>query len=152
MKLIHCADLHLDSPMESNLPVEKAKERKGEILATFAKLVRIAEEGGVSAILIAGDLFDREQVSKRTEEYVMELIASHPDLYFFYLAGNHDRGNALREGKDRPKNLCTFEEGWRSYSFGDVVITGSESPNPDTLKLDDALAAVDNVVSEKLGL
>ena len=28
MKLIHCADLHLDSPMESNLSAEQAKERK----------------------------------------------------------------------------------------------------------------------------
>ena len=44
MKLIHCADLHLDSPMESNLSPEQAKERKNEILGTFAKLVRLAQE------------------------------------------------------------------------------------------------------------
>ena len=58
MKLIHCADLHLDSPMESNLSSEQARERKNEILSTFAKIVRLADEGGVSAILISGDLFD----------------------------------------------------------------------------------------------
>ena len=34
MKLIHCADLHLDSRMESGLPPEKARERRMELLHT----------------------------------------------------------------------------------------------------------------------
>ena len=135
MKLIHCADLHLDSPMESNLPPEKARERKGEVLSTFTKLVRLANEGEVSAILIAGDLFDIDHITKKTEKYVLELIASHPDLYFFYLAGNHDRGNVLRSHESKPENLCVFEDGWRSYTFGEVTITGSERPDPNTLNL-----------------
>ena len=135
MKLIHCADLHLDSPMEANLPPDKARERRTELLSAFAKLVRIADEGGVAAILIAGDLFDSNRITKRTQSYVLDLIRSHPNLYFFYLAGNHDRGNALRLAESKPENLCTFDEGWRSYSFGEVEITGSEAPDPDTLQL-----------------
>ena len=143
MKLIHCADLHLDSPMESNLPPEQARERKAEILSTFAKLVRLADEGGVSAILIAGDLFDSNHITKKTEKYILELITSHPNLYFFYLAGNHDRGNVLRDLEDKPENLCLFEDGWRSYAFGEVTITGSERPDVDTLNLNpDALNIV----------
>ena len=137
MKLIHCADLHLDSPMESNLSAEQARERKNEILGTFARLVRLANESGVSAILISGDLFDSRHITKRTERYVLELIRKYPDVCFFYLAGNHDRGSALSEldEEQRPENLFLFDEGWRSYDFGDVVITGSECPNPDTLEL-----------------
>ena len=135
MKLIHCADLHLDSPLEANLPSEKVRERRAELLNTFAKLVRLADENGVSAILISGDLFDSDHITKKTEKYVMDLIASHPDLYFFYLAGNHDKGNRLWSTEDKPKNLCTFGDGWQSYQFGDVVITGSERPDPDTLSL-----------------
>ena len=143
MKLIHCADLHLDSPMEANLSPTQARERKNEILNTFAKLVRLAAENNVAAILIAGDLFDSDHITKKTEKYVLELIASHPELYFFYLAGNHDRGNRLRSTEDKPENLCTFDDGWRSYSFGDVTITGSERPDPDTLSLSpDALNIV----------
>ena len=68
MKLIHCADLHLDSPMESNLSSEKARERKSEILSTFTKMVRLAAENDVSAILIAGDLFDSDHITTRTEK------------------------------------------------------------------------------------
>ena len=137
MKLIHCADLHLDSPMESNLPVDKARERKGEILSTFAKLVRIASENEVAAILISGDLFDSNHITKKTEKYVLGLIESHPDLAFFYLAGNHDRGNVLRDADERPQNLYTFDDGWTSYDFGDFVITGSERPDPDALSLNE---------------
>ncbi len=136
MKLIHCADLHLDSPMEANLSTEKARERKGEILSTFAKTVRLAADGGVDAILIAGDLFDSDHITKKTEKYVLDLIAAHPGLCFFYLSGNHDRGNALRTATDKPANLYTFDDGWQSYTFGDVVITGSERPDVETLSLD----------------
>ena len=38
MKIIHCADLHLDSNMTSNLSREQAKQRKAELLATFERM------------------------------------------------------------------------------------------------------------------
>ncbi len=136
MKLIHCADLHLDSPLESNLPPEKVKERRAEILAAFSGLVERAEAAKVSAILIAGDLFDSDRSTKRTEQYVTDLIRTHSGIHFFYLAGNHDRGNRLRVGEDRPDNLHMFGEEWTSYDLGPVTVTGSECPDPETLSLD----------------
>lgn len=136
MKLIHCADLHLDSPMESNFPVEKAKERRGEVLSTFRRLIDLADRCGAAGILIAGDLFDSSRTTRRTERFVLDLITQHPNLYFFYLSGNHDSGNRWLAGLDKPKNLCTFGEDWTSYPFGDVTVIGSESPDPDTLKTD----------------
>ncbi len=133
MKLIHCADLHLDAPMESHLSADKARERKGELRATFARLVRTAAEEGVSAILIAGDLFDSTHITKSTKKYVLELITAHPEIEFFYLAGNHDRGTALFFEATPPQNLHAFGDAWTSYSMGEVTITGSERPNLDTL-------------------
>ena len=53
MKLIHCADLHLDSRMESGLPPEKARERRMELLHTFTKMELCAECGAE----ISADLF-----------------------------------------------------------------------------------------------
>ena len=129
--------------MESNFSSEKARERKSEILASFARLVRHAAENRVDGILIAGDLFDSAHVTRRTEKYVLELIASYPDLPFFYLAGNHDRGNRLRLREELPENLHTFGDGWTSYTLGEVTVTGSECPDPDTLRLsEDALNVV----------
>ena len=135
MKLIHCADLHLDSPMESNLPAEKARERRSEILSTFSELVRHADENGADAILIAGDLFDSKRTTRKTEQYILDLMKRHSDLSFFYLAGNHDSGNRLSASAQLPENVYTFREDWTSYALGDVYITGSEQPNPDTLEL-----------------
>ena len=135
MKLIHCADLHLDSPMESNLSSEKARERKGELRAALARMIRFAEENGVEAILIAGDLFDSNHITKSTEKYVLELFSAHPSIRFFYLAGNHDRGTALQSADPCPDNLYFFDQGWTSYDLGEAVITGSEAPDEDTLNL-----------------
>lgn len=135
MKLLHCADFHLDSPMSANLPPEKARERRAEILNSFAKIVRIADEGQVAAVLIAGDLFDSNRVSKRTEKYVLDTIKAYPNLFFFYLSGNHDNDSFLHRLEDCPDNLCLFDRSWRSYDFGEVTITGSEAPNEDALQL-----------------
>ena len=135
MKLIHCADIHLDSPMETNLSADKARERKLEIRSTFARLVRTAADEGVEAILIAGDLFDGARVTKSTENYVLDLIASHPMIDFFYLSGNHDQGSTLANTAQLPANLYTFGKLWSTYRRGNVAITGAAVPDADTLSL-----------------
>ncbi len=136
MKLIHCADIHLDSPMETNLSADKARERKLEIRSTFSRMVRTAAEEGVEAILIAGDLFDGARVTKSTENYVLDLIASHPMIDFFYLSGNHDKGSALFATAQLPENLYTFGRTWTTYRRGTIVIAGAMIPDADTLTLD----------------
>lgn len=135
MKLIHCADIHLDSPMETNLSADKARERKLEIRSTFARLVRVASDEGVEAILIAGDLFDGARVTKSTENYVLDLIASYPMIDFYYLSGNHDQGSALANAAELPANLYTFGKLWSTYRRGNIAITGAAVPDADTLSL-----------------
>ena len=49
MKIIHCADLHLDSKMTSNLSKEQAKERKMEILRTYSRMIEYAKNNDVKA-------------------------------------------------------------------------------------------------------
>ena len=55
MKIIHCADLHLDSKMTSNLSKEQAKERKMEILRTYSRMIEYAKNNDVKAIIIVSD-------------------------------------------------------------------------------------------------
>ena len=74
MRLIHCSDLHLDSKMEANLTARQAKERGGEICATFARMVRWAQANEVRAILLAGDLFDTRRVSAKTADFVVNTV------------------------------------------------------------------------------
>lgn len=130
MRIIHCADLHLDSAMRANLDPIKRKERKLELLDTYCNMVKWAEENGVSAILIAGDLFDSAVVSKTTMNAFLRQIVSHPQIDFYYLRGNHD-ATGLLTGNDVPPNLHFFDDTWTKYvlnreSGGNLVLNGIE--------------------------
>ena len=63
MKIIHCADLHIDSRMKTNLNSLQASERKKEILLSFERMIRYAKDVGVRAIIIAGDMFDTKSIA-----------------------------------------------------------------------------------------
>lgn len=139
MKIIHTADLHLDSAMKTNLSKEKAKMRKNEILHTFERMVSFAKENEVSVILIAGDLFDTKTVTVKTKDIIRRCIEENPGIDFLYLKGNHDAEVTLYD-EEAPSNLKLFSENWTSYEYEDVVITGahlSEKSNLyDSLLLD----------------
>lgn len=128
MIFIHCADLHLDSAFGA-LEREKAKQRRDEILSTFGRMVRYAQDKGARAILIAGDLFDtatRQQV--RIKRQAASIIKGASGIDFLYLRGNHDAGDFFSTMDDKIANLKTFSESeWTSYQYGDVVITGRET-------------------------
>lgn len=126
MKIIHCSDLHLDSPMSSNLSAAKALERNAELCAAFGRLVAYAVREHVTAVLIAGDLFDSPNASRRTVDYVLEKISSAAQVQFFYLRGNHDGDRDAFSGCKIPENLKCFGDFWKSYPCGSVLITGME--------------------------
>ncbi len=124
MKLIHCADIHLDSKMEANLTKEQAKIRKNELLLTFCDLVEYAVSHDVKAVMIAGDLFDTGRVAVRTRNLVTELISGHPQIDFYYVKGNHDVSwISAQEESVLPENLYLFEEEWKTYTYEEERIT-----------------------------
>ncbi len=127
MKLIHCADLHLDSKLSANLDKDKIKERKAEILHTFVRMVEYAVQNSISGILIAGDMFDTKNIAAGVRNTVYAQIKNHPEIDFYYLRGNHDNDNFLSEG-DVPENLKLFGDTWTSYELADgrIVVSGME--------------------------
>jgi DNA repair exonuclease SbcCD nuclease subunit len=128
MKLIHCADLHLDSKMTANLDRESAKLRKAELLDTYARMIAYAESHAAEAILIAGDLFDTKNISATAKNAVMGSIKSHPAITFYYLRGNHDNDNFLADIEELPDNLKLFGKDWTQYELagGSVALYGLE--------------------------
>ena len=146
MRIIHCADLHLDSKMESNLDKEQALTRRSELIETYERMVDYAVSNQVRAILISGDLFDKTHIRKDVKKRVVERIVSNPEIDFYYLKGNHDRCDFMEAGIDEiPENFHMFNDaGWTSYTCDDVVITGIEisganaSTLPQRLVLDSA--------------
>lgn len=142
MKMIHCADLHLDSKMTGNLSAEQAKERRNEILATFQEMVRYAIKHGISVILIAGDLYDKKNISAAARNIITSVIREYQQISFFYLKGNHDADTVLKSFEGQPKNLYLFSsEYWRKYKLGDtsVVLTGLEITEENNSYIFDSL-------------
>lgn len=128
MKIIHCADIHLDSALNTNLTPHEAQRRRNEILLTFQDMVAYAARNGVRAIIIAGDLFDSQAVSWNTTAAVHNCIEKNPQIDFLYLAGNHDEQTFLSR-LHAYQNLKRFPEAGCSYRYGNVVITGISRPS-----------------------
>lgn len=126
MKFIHCSDIHLDSRLESNLSYQQAQERNVELCGTFSRLISYAREQGVTAVLIAGDLFDGTRVRSATLSLVLDLIAQAPEVDFLYLRGNHDEAGGLLSGYVLPENLKLFPDRWSYHRYGHVTVAGAE--------------------------
>ena len=127
MKIIHCSDLHLDSRMKSNLDSKKAKERRNEILITYQNMVKYAVENDVKVILIAGDMFDKKEITLKAKNIVLDSINSNKQIDFIYLKGNHDESNFISNLEQIPENLKLFNQNeWTTYRYGKIAISGIE--------------------------
>ena len=87
IKFIHCADFHLGSPM--NGIGEYANIRRDELLGSFGAVVDLCIEESAQLLLIAGDLFDKPNVSEEICRYVENQLA-RLDIPVFISLGNHD--------------------------------------------------------------
>ena len=141
MKLIHCSDIHLDSKI-NELPKEKRNVRKEEIISTFEKMCTFAVSNGVTAIIISGDMFDKEKITTKTLSRVINVITKASSVDFLYLPGNHEQNGFLSNKENFPPNLKCFEDSWTAFDYGEVSINGiilnenNSSVVYDSLKLD----------------
>lgn len=88
IKILHSADLHLDSPFEG-LPESKAAIRRGEQRRLLSKLALIAAEERVDMVLLSGDLLDSANTYFETgEELIRSLNGINAPV--FIAPGNHD--------------------------------------------------------------
>lgn len=127
VRLIHTADLHLDSAFSSRFSKEEAEERRRNLLIAWNKLLQYGIERKVQAILISGDLFDSPVVSRSTMEIFLSSIRKNPEISFFYLRGNHDTKNTFRFRDDLPKNLFLFSKEGKKYRLKEkLVLLGQE--------------------------
>ena len=135
MKILHMADVHLDSRLTRYLDEKRARERRNEILLTFKAAINLAAENEVDAVIIAGDLFDVRRISATARDAVRDAIQQNPQITFFYLRGNHDADGfveaLVQKNGVLPENLKMFSDEWTSYEFTSkdgvsVIITGAE--------------------------
>ncbi len=91
-RILHMADLHLDSPFTSKMSLERAKLRRSEQREVFSKIIETAKKDA-EVVLISGDLFDGENVSGETVSFLARKFAELGDIPVFISAGNHDPYN-----------------------------------------------------------
>ena len=140
MRIIHTSDLHLSSPLNTNLRGEKMKERRGELFSSFDRMVEEGVRLGVRAIIIAGDLFDSDSISIGECQRVLGTIERYPNITYFYVVGNHERTAFVDRIIDMPKNLKVFGNEWEYYTSGDTCIIGRSRPEAgmfESLECDD---------------
>ena len=126
MKILHCADLHMDSPMETHMTREQAAKRNAEILMSFQRMTEYAENEKVRVVLIAGDLFDGERVTRRTVEGVLDAVRCTPQIDYLYVSGNHDDQTNAFADQEIPENFKRFTDKWNTIEYGDVAVSGIE--------------------------
>lgn len=132
MKIIHTADIHLGSKMDSKFPKEIADKRKTEIRNTFSRMVDYATDNGVTVIILAGDVFDYDIPFKKDKDFFYSVVKKHPQIDFLYLKGNHDLSSYVCEDI---KNLKTFGSHWTAFEYGDIVISGIEMTGDNATSL-----------------
>ena len=88
MKFLHTADLQIGARFTRF--GEKAEILRQARLTTLKRILEIAREKEVDAILIAGDLFESNQIANAIVEEAFSVLTAHPDVPIVILPGNHD--------------------------------------------------------------
>jgi DNA repair protein SbcD/Mre11 len=112
-KILHTADIHLDSPLAS-LALRDEALRANIQSATRSAFVRIVDTAiaeGVAALLIAGDLYDGAQRSAKTAAFLVGQLERlrAAEIPVFYIKGNHDAENPITGEVTLPGNVHTFD-------------------------------------------
>lgn len=125
IKFLHCADLHLDSPL-SALDLQKAEVRRNEMRASFTSITLYAATNKLDFLLISGDLFDSDYVTKDTIALIKSEFAKIPDCKVIIAPGNHDpytKQSCYRRA-DFPDNVYIFDSNELScFDFPDKNTT-----------------------------
>ena len=82
IKILHTGDFHLDSPF-TGVDLPTGERLRDELRKIFIDVVELA--GAHDMMLIAGDLFDEDTVSKRLIEATLATVDSASEIMFLYL-------------------------------------------------------------------
>ncbi len=88
IKIMHTADVHLDSPFSSLNP-RRAEIRRSELRAAFTSMMTYAKMNNTDLLLISGDLFDGEYVTRETVSLLCREFENYKNPVFI-ATGNHD--------------------------------------------------------------
>ena len=135
-KLLHTADLHLDSPLRSTAMHDALAGQKigNASRGALRNIVAICEAEGVAGLLLSGDVFDKAHISAEAHGFFMgqmeQLRRCQTDV--FIVRGNHDAQNRLLHASELPGHVTLFSGRTRSAPLKDtrVMIHGVSFDTP----------------------
>jgi len=115
IRFIHCADLHLDSPLRGleRYDGAPAQEMREATRRAFVNVVDLAIDREVDFVLIAGDVFDGDWQDFNTGLFFANQLRRLADssVRVFIVRGNHDALSKISKAVTLPKNTHVFRAG-----------------------------------------
>jgi DNA repair exonuclease SbcCD nuclease subunit len=112
VKLLHAADLHIDSPLRGldRYPGAPAEHLRNATRTAVDNLVELALEEKVTAVLLAGDIYDGSWRDVNTGLYFTKQMRRlrAADILVFMISGNHDAENKMNMKLTLPDNVRLF--------------------------------------------
>lgn len=112
VRLVHCADLHIDSPFRG---ISEIHSDLGELLyqstyQSFKNIVDLAIREKVDCVLISGDIYDSADKSLRAQLKFMDGLKHLSDegIPIFIICGNHDPLSGWSATVKRPEGVFLF--------------------------------------------
>jgi len=115
LKILHTADLHMDSPFAA-LSAGKAATRRSELRDLPGRIARLAVKEKADLVLLAGDLLDSDSFFCETAEELFGVLRNLP-LPVFIAPGNHDfyPPHSPYARPDLPGNVYVFTKNEIEY-------------------------------------
>lgn len=109
VKILHCADLHIGDH---------------EGIRTFETIISLCKDEKPAILLIAGDFFDRINVSANIFSTVISLISQLPDTVVAIAPGNHDpfSADSVYNIREWPENVIIFRDKLSSVILEDIGV------------------------------
>src|SRR6202051_615422 len=138
MKFIHCADVHLDTPLQglAQYPGAPVDEIRNATRRAFEKVLNAAISEKVDFVIIAGDLYDTGLKSFESALFFNKQMARLKDagIEVYLIYGNHDAASKLIKQLRPPKNVHIFRS-TEPQSFSNeklrVAIHGQSFSTPE---------------------
>lgn len=115
MKFIHCADIHLDTPLQglAEYPGAPLAEIRNATRRAFEKVLDAALSEKVDFLIVAGDLYDTGLKSFESALYFNAQITRLKDagILIYLIHGNHDAASKLIKQLRPPSNVHIFRSG-----------------------------------------
>ena len=124
VKILHTADMHLDSPF-TLMDASLSQARRADLRSAFSALMMYVKDNDIDLVLIAGDMFEHEYATKETIALVVKEFEKVPDCRFVISPGNHDpyTPTSVYKKCQFPTNVYIFSEpGISVFTFDDIGV------------------------------